>query len=271
MIRSPFHPPVRFSGSSGFALLPIILVMCISGVFLSIGLSFIGSEAKQKKFNAARSHLENTAGAVISWSVQNGRIPDAIELFSMIGVREDAWKKNIVYVYDSRLASAASGGVCGRRTTGISSNGISNIAFVLISGGDDYTIDSTPAASGAYSGNTTLSSLDLIKTITLAQLHSNICKGMDQCLDIINPELPDGCVGQAYSATLFSQGGVPPHSWSYTAKPAWVNCSVTGEDFLCEGTPPVIGENTFGIILTDADGNRLERQYSFRVTTCTGP
>ena len=265
----PTRPNVMKS-VSGFALLPIILAIIISGLFLSVGISVIDSKANHHKYEVSGDKIEKAVNAIISWTKETGRLPDNTEFLSVTGISEDAWKNDFVYVYDGNLAGISSGGICGRQSTVISSAALSDIAFIIISGGNDYTIDSTPKTSGPYAGNASLSNNDVIKTITLNRLRSNICLNQNQVnqLSILNKELPYICEGESYTATLFAQGGVSPYSWSYDAKPPWLNLSQTGANYQCQGTPSANGYFTTEIVLRDSVGNTVETQFEIAVYEC---
>ena len=256
--------------NAGFALLPIILIIIVSGLFLTAGLSLISSKAHEAKYDTSKKNMEKAVAAIIGWSKETGRLPEDTEFFSVTGISKDSWLNDFVYVYDDNLTDTLSGGICGRQSTAVSSAVLSDIAFILISRGKDYQLDSTPNASGAFSGTADLSAGDLIKPVSLSRLQSAICFSPHQVnqLRILNNELPYTCEGEAYSSTLFSQGGMAPYAWSYSIKPDWLTLSETGNTCLCQGTPSGTGSYTLGIILNDAVENKIEKQFVITVYEC---
>ncbi|MDA8213958.1 MAG: hypothetical protein M0Z64_01630, partial [Nitrospiraceae bacterium] len=102
-----------------------------------------------------------------------------------------------------------------------------NVAFVVISGSDDYTIDTTLngtlngspingviTGSGYITGTITVNDNDIIKWITLDELRIKAgCQGAQ--LKILNNELPSGFQCSSYSATITADGGVPFASGGY--------------------------------------------------------
>ncbi len=196
---------------NGFALMPLILAVLIMGALIGVGLTIIAPRIKKEKYNLTTNRIDSAIQALVSWSATNGRLPNSATFFSVINTADDAWRKNLIYVYDNDLTAAATGGICGRQTTGISLQTTQDIAFLILSGGDDYTVDSTPSTSGQYNGNITASSKDIIKFVTLKSLKNRIgCYAATEgLLHIINNELPKGCSGQTYTTTIYAEGGVP--------------------------------------------------------------
>ena len=151
-----------------------------------------------------------------------------------------------------------------------------DIAFAVVSPGQDRTISSTPGASGAYAGTLNLSSADIAGLVTLEQLHNAMgCFGSTRGrLTQLNTELPDACAGQAYEATVFAEGGVPAgtspfYTWTHSISAAWVT-GITPSDahLTLQGTPPSIGTQAFDVTVTDLDGNAFVRRFVLDVVSC---
>ena len=198
----------------------------------------------------------------------------------MVKKTDDPWHQGFIYIYAGGLTSGSGGGICGKTSTGISAVGTGNIAFAIVSPGQDRTISSTPGASGAYAGTLTLSSADIVSVVTLEQLRNAMgCfSGTRGRLTLLNADLPDACAGQAYEATLFAEGGVPAgtspfYTWTHTISAAWIT-GITPSDahLTLQGTPPSIGTENFDVTLTDLDGNTFVRHFTLDVISCgTGP
>ena len=193
---------------NGFALMPVILAVLIMGALIGVGLTLVGPRVKREKYNQTNNTITASLQAVTSWSVANGRLPDSSEFPAVIRNIDDAWRKSLVYVYDNNLASSSTGGSCGRQTTNITSGTTVNIAFLVVSGGDDYTVDSTPNTSGQYNGNVTASPNDIVRQVTLEELKNKAGCYVETLgrLRIINNELPQACTGQPYTAILYAEG-----------------------------------------------------------------
>ena len=234
----------------------------------------IQARVMQDKYEDSQNAVETAANVVIGWSLQNnGRLPNTAEFTAITGSKQDAWRQNLVYIYDADLANISTGGICGRNSTGISASGISDIAFVIISGGNDVTIDSTPNTSGDYTGTATLSENDLIRTITLNRLHAKMCFSQNDMnlLEVLNHELPEACEGEVYAAEIHAKGGVAPYSWSYSIKPTWLILTDNGNSYQCGGTPSAGGIYPTEIVLLDAAGKTIQKEFNIKVKPCPGP
>ncbi len=194
---------------TGFALMPVILTVLIAGALIGVGLTIIGPRLQKKSYNKTRVSMDAAVQAIISWSSTNNRLPDNATFPTIVRNTNDAWQKQFVYVYDNSLTNPLTGGICGRLTTAVNSGSTSNIAFLIMSGGDDYTVNSSPNTSGPYSGNVTASMIDVIKTVTLEELKNRAgCYTSEgRRLQMINRKLPGACLGQTYTATLYAEGG----------------------------------------------------------------
>ncbi len=191
--------------------MPLILTLLIVGALIGAGTALIAPRLKQAKYNAATKTLSAAADAVISWSATHGRLPDIVLFPSVVRNTDDPWRKPLVYAYDTALTAAATGGICGRQTTVVSLGGTPDVAFVIISGGDDYTVGSTPNTGGAFSGAISAAAEDVVRHVTLADLkaRAGCYGGTAGRLRLINQELPAACTGAAYTAAIHAEGGAP--------------------------------------------------------------
>ena len=89
-------------------------------------------------------------------------------------------------------------------------------------------------------------------------------------LELTTHTLPNGVVGQAYSASLASTGGSPGgRTWSVESgslPPGLSLGSSAGESVTVAGTPTEVGSFTVTIAVRDDDGGRAEREYAIEVT-----
>ena len=233
----------------GIALLFLVLVFTLLGVLASFGVRMLGSLVTRGKVNDTKAGLEREVQQITAWAVRNGRLPATApsdEYAALFGTRPlDAWGRPVVYAYDGNLTATSGGGLCGRTGTALSS-GAGDAAFVLISGGDDASISSTPNQSGPFSGPLAgLQEADLYRIVTLQELQAGAdCSGSTGgALRIVNHELPGACKGIPYSVTLFSDGGVPPVTFSFSSLPAGLSSSgatLSGITTVAQGPYPVV-------------------------------
>lgn len=287
-------------------MMPLILFMFVIVGLISAGYMMLGPKVQLGKAVETKSGLEKAVDAIISWSVANGRIPKfqqaplAVdnELTTVLPNSLDAWGKSYLYLYDIDLADKTLGGLCGLTATKIVANNIQDVAFVVWSGGEDFTplatlantpanpprplvtatLNSTNLASpsnistyGPITGTLTLTANDLFRIVTLEELKNRAgCYGSTQGrLRILNNELPnaDGC-SSSYAAQLYPDGGVKrtapltpiPYKWS-TTTPNW---SINSSSGLLSTTLPA---DSVTVTLTDAMLD-IQRYYFLKVKPC---
>jgi hypothetical protein len=264
--------PRSAMAQAGMALMPVILSFVIAGSLIGAGMHLVGPVARRMRTTTAHHMLDCASRSVISWSVANGRLPTAAEFTVAAGVRDDQWRRALVYVHDGDLATAAGGGLCGRESTALAVDGSADIAFLILSGADNINVDSTPAASGPYTGNASISALDLATVVSLSDLR-NRAGCFDRTagrLTLLNNELPEGCSGEPYRGDLYAAGGVAPYTWAATTLPAWMTLVPAGAAGDCSGTPAVPGAYLLTVTLSDAAGSTVQRRFIIDVTDCTG-
>ncbi|MBZ5560701.1 MAG: putative Ig domain-containing protein, partial [Acidobacteriia bacterium] len=95
-------------------------------------------------------------------------------------------------------------------------------------------------------------------------------------LPLLQTALPDGTVGQLYSASISPNGGLPPYTWSVASGslPPGLSLlsgaqipptSFPGLTFI-GGLPTVAGQYSFDLVLTDANGAQSVRTFSVNVS-----
>ena len=265
----------------GFTMLPLILFMFVIVGLLSAGYMMLGPKVQLGKTVETKAGLEKAADAIISWSVANGRLPDTVlpatnptYFLNIIPSQTDSWGRPFVYLYENTLANQASGGICGRTTTsypaGCTDETTCN-AFILISGGEDQTVNSVPATSQSFPATITLDNRDLTRTVTLAELKNRAgCYGSTQGrLKILNNELPKGCSGTAYSATIFAGGGVPPYPTYTITGLAGTGLSALGANI--SGSPLTTGSFPVSVQVTDSHtptATTVQKNLTLTVNSC---
>ena len=271
----------------GIALLYLVILFTLLGVLVSAGVRMFGSKVNLGKTKDAKAEMERDVQMITAWAVRKGHWPSFREYSSSIlgTMPLDTWGRPLVYVYYSSPTRSSTTELCGTTTSGMTYNG-HKIAFLLLSGGDDMTINSTtPTASGAF--NTALTGLvatDLFRIVTLSELQAQAgCAGSTQgSLKILNNELPSVCVGDDYNGTVFATGGVPNnglkdnYSWSIVNRPPWMTPGYDNPTFTAlttplqlGGTAPIIPQ-AYAMALVVKDGdvlpNEVRKNYSLKVS-----
>jgi len=273
----------------GITLLPLILMVVVFGALIGVGTGIIKQRVQRNQQQKAAQTMTSAVQSIISWSIENGALPilcdntpDAIidEFCEIVRKTDDPWHQDITYIYDGALTSGAGGGICGKTSTGISIGGTNNIAFVLLSPGQDRTVGTTPTTPGPHAGAVTLSPTDITSVVTLEQLRNAMgCFSSTRGrLTLLNTVLPKACAGQFYEAVLFAEGGEPVvtspyYTWTHTISAAWITGVTPSDTHLkLQGTPPSNGTEIFDVTVTDNDGNAFVRHFSLDVVSCgTGP
>jgi hypothetical protein len=264
---------------AGSTLLVVVFLLMFVAVVVSAGVSLIAPMVKHGRINDSKTRLNSDVDAILSWSVANKRIPKNSEYQAVLASPNDAWGKQIIYLYDSKLAdptAAGYGGICGLNTT-TTYNG-QQIAFVLVSGGDDMGIESTPNATQPFAGAPTLQLSDLVRVVPLDELQSRAgCSGSSPGgLRIVNNEIPNGCSGK-YKVTLYADGGVPSsYAWQLvsatatTPPPVWTPAPQAQSGAFAvfsSSTTPLGASNTITFQLADGQ-TTVQRTYNLKTVSC---
>lgn len=285
--RQKLNPERRFFMSrSGMTLLSVILLLMLAGALVTAGIKTIGPLLQRGKTNDTKTTVNSTVDSIISWSVSRGHLPGtSIEFAQATTNQFDAWGRQLRYLYDKSLISATGiNAICRQNTTGLTVNSTANIAFTVMSIGDDYAaqsawntvaIDSSdakymyPLHDGINGpiNSAVVSSPDIYRVVTLNELQSRIgCFGRTGGrLRIVNNELPVACIGNAYSATIFSDGGILPYTlYSITGLPV----GLTASGAIISGTPTTSGTSTVSVSITDSHPNTVHRTYNLNAKSC---
>jgi len=272
----------------GFTMLPLILFMFVIVGLISAGYLMLGPKVQLGKTVETKAGLEKAVDAIISWSVANGRIPNATDIQNILPQTTDSYGAKLGYLFDVNLADKTKGGVCGRTQTDAKDAANVYYAFVLISGGNDYTINSTPTQTALiitdqiltaqlptipspYNG---LSPNDLFRVVTLEELKNRAgCYGSTQGrLKILNNELPNGCEGIKYVATIFADGGISTqnYTWELINKPSWMPSQTPAPGTFARFSSSTVttGSNQDIAIRLSNSGISVEKAYKFSVNPC---
>ncbi len=219
----------QVANRNGFSLVELAVSLVVIGLLIGLGTAMVGPLLSSIKVRESRENLGAAVESVNSWAAGNTRLPDATEFGSTVRTPTDAWGRPFRYLFDNKLFTPANKDtICGKKSTGITltdTNGaaIQNVAYVILSHGDDpttsvagsfTTLDGTAVTdSAALSAPPNPRSIvipattdDLVRWVTLDELRTKVgCQGPQ--LRIVNNELPYGYVSSPYSATISADGG----------------------------------------------------------------
>ncbi len=274
----------------GFTLIELAIALVLIGLLLGFGTSLIGILIKQVKHRETQERLDAAVESVIGYACTHKYLPDNATFPKVVRTPNDIYGKPFKYIYYSRLSGPT--GYCGKKSSPItvrichdaactSYEDVSNVAFVIVSGGENYNIQtyipSPPGVSTAVvikvydyglqvddypaDMNRVEDYDDLVKWVTLAELRQKAdCKP----LTITSPDvLPAAEEDAPYSYQLEAEGGKPGYTWSgtvggglslETSGRVWGTVNLnsatsTGELNSCNGTI------TFNATVTDTVGD----------------
>jgi hypothetical protein len=83
--------------------------------------------------------------------------------------------------------------------------------------------------------------------------------------------LPNGVIGAPYAQTIVPNGGTPPYSFALGSEPLPPGIGGPSQKGLLSGTPTLIGLFQFSIVVTDAYGCTVMRDYSITIVPVSPP
>ena len=125
-------------------------------------------------------------------------------------------------------------------------------------------------ASGIASGaSTTAGSYSFTLQVNDAGGHSAsqaFSVSIAPLVSIVTASLPNGTVGQAYSATLAASGGTQPYTWSLVSGqlPTGLSLSASG---ITSGTPTTAGSYSFTVEVNDSGSHPASKAFSMSTTS----
>ena len=222
------------SKNQGLTLVEVAIVLVILGLLIGLGASLIGPLTKRAKIQESRDIVKQAKESFLGYAVKNGYLPQEgtynnstpVQAFQDVGTKgRDAWLKPLRYIAANEIVGS-SVNVCGINTTSltITDRGTvhSNIAFIIISGGENYNIqtENTIYEAGTPNIDDFTSDInrqedydDIVYYVSLDEIRA--LRGCPQPLAIISPTvLPDGEEDSYYSYYLQATGGTPPYTWN---------------------------------------------------------
>ncbi len=174
--------PCAHVSRQGFTLVELAIVLVIIGLLVGVSAPMIKSMSQRAKrleteqiVNAAREALVGFAlinSVIPGWGDD---VPDGTtnEFCEVAGKRNDALAQALRYRYDSRLTAD----ICSRPTAYITvvpltGSPVTNVAFVIVSAGGDYAVQTNVGASGPVNAATTFTQAgdDIIEYVSLYDL-----------------------------------------------------------------------------------------------------
>ncbi len=216
---------------SGFTLVEVAVVIFIMGIFVSFASTMLRNIGVSNKLRDAREKVTTTSDAVQALTVKTRVLPIAL---SEIGNPVDFWNKGFKYYPYTPVAGAVTD-ICRRSSTDLAvcagdpsvaaspfkctGNVIKDIAYVIISGGDNLLPEKSELitnANGCLAGykcvpiyEVSSNFDDLYKYVTLQELKKTVgCIEADSGLRILNTELPYAHETASYSTIIQAEGGV---------------------------------------------------------------
>ena len=290
--------------NKGMTLLFVTILLMLVTSIVTAGIMVTGSLTKRTKIAETHNIIDESIQSVVGYAATNRRLPTTAEIAAIMKRSNDAWGNQVHYVVDNNLTSIPAGSVdaiCGKRTANITIRNctdagcsaytdVPNVVLLILSGGENVNNQTagTQAVTGATIVNVYPAGLnvdnyagdlggaraephdDIAGWVTLEELKNKVgCYGTAQgAFRIINNELPDACTGQPYSATMYSDGGVPPYgNWAGTALPSGL--SINASSGLISGTPGGPAQvHTITFSRNDGDGNTAQRALKLNVRDC---
>ncbi len=290
--------------NKGMTLLFVTILLMLVTSIVTAGIMVTGALTKRTKIAETHKIIDEGIQSVAGYAATNRRLPTTAEIAAIMKRSNDAWGNQVHYIVDNNLTSIPAGSVdaiCGKRTANITIRNctdaacsaytdIPNVVLLILSGGENVNNQTagTQAVTGATIINVYTAGLnvdnyagdlggaraephdDIARWVTLEELKNKVgCYGAAQgAFRIINNELPDACTGQPYSATMYSDGGVPPYgNWASTALPSGL--SINASSGLISGTPGGPAQvHTITFSRNDGDGNTAQRALKLNVRDC---
>jgi hypothetical protein len=131
------------------------------------------------------------------------------------------------------------------------------------------TISGTPTTAGI--SDFTVAATDVSTTPQVQQQDFTISIGTPTPLSITTTSLPNGPVNTAYSATLQSNGGIPPISWSIASGTLPPGLTLDPNFGVISGTPTTVGTTGFTVQAGDSSTPPQTAQAALSITRTVGP
>ena len=177
-------------------------------------------------------------------------------------VVEEGWP----YVSEPRFIKVVNIGPPGSLTPGWNAKTVDWIKFSPHSGQTGQSIlvrvDLRGRPAGDYEAQMEFDSPTATNTPQYATIKAKVTP-KPKPLQIVTASLPNGVVGQPYSAQIEAQGGVLPYTWGSSGLPDGLSLDQNGWII---GIPVLSDSFSVAIMVQDADGNSVTAQYTLDIT-----
>ncbi|MFH0710569.1 MAG: prepilin-type N-terminal cleavage/methylation domain-containing protein [Pseudomonadota bacterium] len=250
----------------GFTLVELSIVMVIIGLLIGGSMQGLRMMRDRAKVLETKQQLDALKEAIYGYALNTNTLPATLADLNSTALERDSWGNTILYRPDAALLTDP----CRPASTLSTTSGDfiqTDIAFILVSRGKDYSIahttlgldtplfnqrdhDSDPATS-EYD--------DHFLSITRAQLQSNINCQQNE-LQILNSRLPIATQGVSYSGTIASSGGNGTYAYTYNGAATTTINGVTFTNIAGNGTyngsPIIATSSVIDIVVTSAGQTR---------------
>lgn len=179
----------------GFTLIEIAIVLVVIGLLVGFSAPMIKVMSQRanhlKTTNILRAARESISGFALTGHqlpVWGDNTPDSVaddEFCEIVSQRTDAEAQQLRYIYDTRPATDICSQTDGHLTiVPLNEPPVSNVAFVVISGGENYVIEAGVPGSGGRNTATTITQAgdDQFSYMTIYELQSLAgCSDFDRC------------------------------------------------------------------------------------------
>ncbi|RMA97533.1 putative Ig domain-containing protein [Hydrogenothermus marinus] len=288
----------------GFSLIELAMILVIIGILLSIGVTTFSVLTKKAKYEESKEIVNAAVEGIISYANTHKRLPsNSDELLQAVKRNKDAYTKELLYIYDETASNS-----CGVNSTNIiihickdatcsSFQEIQNVAFLVVSGGANYNIQtgnsslsiveqppSKPFWVVKVSSATTINVYDygtknidnfpsdmnrpedyddIVKWVNVYELQTKASLGCQPLHIITENPLPEATEGQSYNYQLQAEGGKPPYTWTGSIGHGLTlnsDGSISGTLDKC-----INGDITFTVAVTDDAGYSVSKDFTIPV------
>ena len=220
------------SSHKGFTLVELAIVLVIIGILVGMGIGLVGPLTKRAKLQESKDLVNSAKQAFMGYAVKNGFLPaqgtynpiTPVNAFQEVGTSGlDAWGKPMLYLVANEVSGYSK--ICAANSTSLTitdrGNAKSNIAFMVVSGGPNYNIQTNTSIyeqdipnidDFATDMNRPEEYDDIAQYVALHELKIQL--NCPQPLTITtSPTLPEGEEDSFYSYQLEATGGKPPYTW----------------------------------------------------------
>ncbi len=229
----------------GFTLVELAIVLVIIGLLVGMGVGLIGPLTKRAKLMEARDTVNQAKEAFFGYANKMGYLPASgnydpitpVSAFENVGAKGiDPYGKALLYRVANELAGNTNN-ICKANATSltITEGGTprSNIAFMIVSGGENYNIQTLDTIHPIGTDNVDDFPNDMnrpepyddiVAYVALDELR--VARGCPKELGILGPDtLPTAKEDMYYSYQFQATGGYPPYTWTVQGQPSYLTIS----------------------------------------------